>query len=511
MPTERLSMRKSREILRQKWQMRRSHRAVASSLGVSVGAISSVLARATEAGLTWSGVDELDDDALEQCLYPATVAASQRPEPDCAAVHAERHRPGVTLELLHHEYLERHPDGLRYTAFCARYREWLGRRGLVMRQVHVAGDKLFVDYSGKKPRIVDPSTGEVVEVELFVAVLGASNLTYAEVTRTQRGADWIASHVRALEYFGGVPAALVPDQLKSGVSRACRYEPETQRTYEDLARHYGTSVLPARPAHPRDKAKVEVGVQIAQRWLVARMRNQVFHSPGEMNARIRELLADLNARTMRRYGKSRRALFEEIERAALRPLPAERFEYAEWVIARVNIDYHVVIDGHFYSVPYRLVHEPVEARLTATTVEILHGRRSVAAHARSAVRGGFTTLREHMPSAHRAHAEWTPSRILAWAEKVGAATRGLCDAILLDRPHPEQGFRSCLGILRLGKKYGDPRLEAACARALRVRARSYRHVESILVHGLDRAEPQDESPDRPAVTHENVRGPDYYH
>jgi transposase len=511
MPTERLSMRNSREILRQKWQMARSHRAIASSVGVSVGAVCSVLTRATAASLTWAGVDELDDDALEQRLYPATVAASQRPEPDCAAIHAERHRPGVTLELLHHEYLERHPDGLRYTAFCARYREWLGRRGLVMRQVHVAGDKLFVDYSGKKPHVVDPSTGEVVEVELFVAVLGASNLTYAEVTRTQRGADWIASHVRALEYFGGVPAALVPDQLKAGVSRACRYEPETQRTYEDLARHYGTSVLPARPAHPRDKAKVEVGVQIAQRWLLARMRNQIFHSPSEMNARIRELLVDLNARTMRRYGKSRRALFEEIERAALRPLPSERFEYAEWVLARVNIDYHVAVDGHFYSVPYRLVHEPVEVRLTATTVEILHGRHGVAVHARSAVRGGFTTLREHMPSAHRAHAEWTPSRILAWAEKVGAATRGLCDAILLDRPHPEQGFRSCLGILRLGKKYGEGRLEAACARALRVRARSYRHVESILVHGLDRAEPPNESPERPAVTHENVRGPDYYH
>jgi transposase len=296
MPTERLSMRDTREIPRQKWQLGRSHRPIAESLGVSAGVVGLATRRAVDAGLKWEDVEAIDDAELERRLYPAVVAASQRPGPDCVWIHRERHRVGVTLELLHHEYLESHPDGLKYTAFCERYREWLTRRGLVMRQVHVAGDKLFVDYSGKKPHIVDPSTGEVVELELFVAVLGASNLTYAEVTRTQRGPDFIASHVRALEFLGGVPAALVPDQLKSGVTRACRYEPEAQRTYEELARHYGTTVLPARPRRPRDKAKVEVGVQIAQRWIVARMRNEVFHSPVAMNARIRELLVDLNAR-----------------------------------------------------------------------------------------------------------------------------------------------------------------------------------------------------------------------
>jgi transposase len=274
MPTERLSMRDSPEILRQKWQLGRSHRAIAESLGVSAGVVGLAMRSALDAALTWEAVEAIDDPELERRLHPAVVAASQRPGPDCVWIHRERHRVGVTLELLHHEYLESHPDGLKYTAFCERYREWLTRRGLVMRQVHVAGDKLFVDYSGKKPHIVDPSTGELVELELFVAVLGASNLTYAEVTRTQRGPDFIASHVRALEFLGGVPAALVPDQLKSGVTRACRYEPEAQRTYEELARHYGTTVLPARPRSPRDKAKVEVGVQIAQRWIVARMRNE---------------------------------------------------------------------------------------------------------------------------------------------------------------------------------------------------------------------------------------------
>lgn len=503
-------MRNSREIVRQKWLLGRAHRAIAESVGASLGVVSKTLQRASAAGLTWETVQGIEDEELERRLYPHAASEAERPEPDCVWMHRERHRPGVTLELLHHEYLEQHPNGLRYTTFCDRYRAWLGRRGLVMRQVHAAGDKAFVDYSGKKPRIVDASTGEVTDVELFVAALGASNLTYAEASHTQRGPDWIASHVRMLEYFGGVPGALVPDQLKSGVTRACLYEPETQRTYEELAEHYGTTVLPARPAHPRDKAKVEVAVQIAQRWLLARIRDEVFHSLCELNARLWELLVDLNGRVMRRYGKSRRDLFEQMERAALRALPATRFEYVEWLKARVNIDYHVAVEGHLYSVPYRLVHEQVEARIGAEVVEILHGRTRVAAHRRSHVKGAFTTLTEHMPSAHRAHAEWTPSRILAWAGKVGAATRDLCEAILAERPHPEQGFRSCLGILRLGKRYGEVRLEAACNRALRVKARSYRHVESILKNGLDRVATRDEQTSL-SLAHENVRGRDYYH
>jgi transposase len=503
-------MRQTREILRQKWVLQRSHRAIAASVGVSAGAVSLAVSRAVQAGLTWADIEGLDDATLTTRLYPVAVAASTRPEPDCAWIHRERQRPGVTLEFLHMEYLEQHPTGLRYTRFCERYRKWLKRRGLVMRQVHVAGDKCFVDYSGKKPHIVDAQTGEVIEVELFVAVLGASNYTYAEATKTQRGPDWIASHVRMLEYLAGGPRALVPDQLKSGVTRACRYEPGVQRTYEDFATHYGTTVLPARPKSPRDKAKVEVGVQIAQRWILARLRNQVFYSLFTLNERIRELLADLNSRTMKRYGKSRRELFEAMERPVLRALPAERFEYADWLMPRVNIDYHVLVDHHLYSVPYRLVHEQVDARVTDAVVEIFYRRERVAAHRRSYARGGFTTVREHMPSSHRAHAEWTPTRILSWAQKVGPGAHALCDAILADRPHPEQGFRSCLGILRLAKRYGDERVEAACARAVAVNARSYRHVESILKRNLDRVAPAD-SPAAPRTSHENVRGRDYYH
>lgn len=504
-------MHKTREILRQKWLLKRPHRAIATSVGVSIGAVSTAVVRAKKASLTWQEAERLDDVELEQRLYGCAAPTTARPEPDCAWIHRERHRVGVTLELLHHEYLEQHPEGLRYTAFCERYREWLQRRGLSMRQVYTAGDKTFVDYSGKRPHVVELRTGEVIEVELFVAVLGASNYTYAEATASQRVPDWIGSHVRTFTYFGGVTAAIVGDQLKSGVSKSCRYEPEAQRTYDDLAAHYGTSLIPARPRSPRDKAKVEVAVQIAQRWILARIRNQVFHSLAELNARIRELLVDMNNRVMRRYGKSRRELFETIEKPALRPLPADAFEYAEWRKGRVNIDYHMLVDNHLYSVPHSLVHETVEARCTAETVELFHHHKRVASHRRSYVKGGFTTDPQHMPSSHRAHAEWTPSRILSWAQKVGPATRALCEAILEDRPHPEQGFRSCLGILRLGRRYGDERLEAACARAVHVRARSYRHVESILKKGLDRVPPSEGGEPERRITHENVRGPSYYH
>ena len=344
-------------------------------------------------------------------------------------------------------------------------------------------------------------------------ILGASNFTFAEATRSQRGPDFIASHVRALAFLGGVPKAIVPDQLKSGVTKACRYEPGIQRTYEELARHYDTTVLPARPASPRDKAKVEVGVQIAERWILARLRNETFFSLEALNVRIAELLDDLNERTMRLYGASRRALFERLDRPALRPLPTERFDYAEWKRCRVNVDYHVEVDHHYYSVPHALIHEEVEARSSATTVEVFHRGQRVSSHRRSDVRGHHTTIPEHMPKAHQKHLEWSPSRIVSWAQTIGERTAALVAAILAERRHPEQGYRSCLGILRLGKRYGNDRLEAACARAMAVSARSYRHVDSILKAGLDRLPllvPEPTAPTENVPDHENVRGRNYY-
>jgi len=504
-------MRKTREILRQKWQLGRSHREVAVSVAVSAGAVANTIDRAARAGLDWAAVEGVDDDELERRLYPpVSTGMAARPLPDFARLHAERTRPGVTLELLHLEYLDEQPGGYRYSQFCEHYREWLRARQVSMRQEHRAGEKQFVDYSGKRPSIVDRTTGEHVPVELFVAVLGASNYTYVEATATQRGADFIASHVRAFEYFGGVAAALVPDQLKSGVTYACRYEPGIQRTYEELARHYGTTVLPARPARPRDKAKVEVAVQVAQRWILARLRNQTFFSLDELNQRIGDLLEELNARRMRVYGCSRRELFERVELSSLRPLPQERFVYGEWKTARSNIDYHVELDHHYYSTPHSLVHEQVDARLTATTVELFYKNRRVATHPRSYVRGRHTTIAAHMPRLHQKHLEWTPSRIIHWAQTIGPSTALLVEAIIADRPHPEHGYRSCLGIPRLGKRYGDERLEAACGRAFTVGARSYRQVDAILKNGLDRLAVEPNEPEPATTTHDNVRGRDYY-
>jgi transposase len=512
MPGERLSMRPIREILRQKQALGLTHREVARALGLSVGTVHATLQRAERAGLDCSGAAALGDAELEARLYP--VAGTQRALPDFAAVHRERQRTGVTLALLHEEYLAEQPQGYGYTQFCEHYRRWCHKRRISMRQVHRAGEKLFVDYSGKKPRIYDGARGEWREVELFVAVLGASSYTYAEATLTQRSADFIASHTRALEYLGGVAEIVVPDQLKSGVSRACRYEPGLQRTYEEWAAHYGTTVIPARPKKPRDKAKVEVAVQVVQRWILARVRNERFPSLAALNARIAELLEDLNARRMRRYGQSRRERFEQLDRPALRPLPADRFAFCEWKQARVNIDYHIEIERHYYSVPHPLVHEAVEVRLTATTVEIFHRGERVASHMRDPQRGGHSTDPRHMPKAHQKHLEWSPSRLIEWAATVGMQTRGLVEEILADRPHPEQGYRSCLGILRLARRYGAARLEAACARARVGGARSYRSVDTILRRGLDRLPLPRCAPAAAASAlqpvHENVRGPAYF-
>jgi transposase len=481
---------------------------------VSLGAVASVVTRARLTGLTWPDVEALADDTLEQRLDgpPAGSAADDRPEPDLGWMHRELRRPGVTLELLHVEYLAAHPTGYRYSAFCARYRAWRQRQRPSMRQVHRAGEKAFVDYAGQRPTIIDPVTGVVSPVELFVAVLGASNYTYAEATATQQSADWIASHTHAVEAWGGVPAAWVPDQLKTGVTVACRYEPGVQRTYAEWAAHYGTAIVPARPAKPRDKAKVEVAVQVAERWILARLRHEVFTSLAGLNARIRELLVELNARPMKGYGgQSRADLFTHYDRPTLRPLPAQRFIYGDWLAARVNIDYHIDVARHFYSVPHPLIHALVDVRVTATTVEVFHRGTRLVVHPRSHVPGRHTTVAAHLPHAHRAHREWSPSRLRRWGATIGPATEALVEAILASRPHPEQGYRSCLGLLRLEKRYGAARVNAACARALAAGARSYRHVDAILKHGLDRQAVQLALPaSRSPRVHAHLRGPAYY-
>lgn len=505
-------MRNVREILRQKLELKRTHREIGKALGVSYGAVGSVAVRWKALGLAFADVAALTDDQLEQRLYgPRLPSTTPRPMPDMLWLHRELKRAAMTLEVLHLEYLERHPDGYRYSRFCDYYKDWIAKQRLSMRQEHRAGEKLFIDYSGRKLAVVDAVSGELRGVEIYVAVLGASSYVYAEATWTQKLADFVGSTTRALEFIGGVPGALVIDNLKSGVTKADRYEGDVNRTFEEMARHYGTVVLPTRPWKPKDKAKVEVSVQVVQRWILARLRNRTFHSLGEVNLAIAELLESVNGRVTRHLKRSREQLFIEVEKAALKPLPASRYEVAYWKTVQPNIDYHVELFEHLYSVPYALRSEQLDGRATSTTVEFFLRNARVASHPRS-FGPGHTTLGEHMPSAHRAHAEWTPSRFLHWAGEVGPMTQTLVQAILEERPHPEMGYRSCLGILRLARKYGADRLEKACTRAVRVRARSYRHVATMLEKGLESTPlPADDTQTTLPLLHENLRGRDYYH
>jgi transposase len=516
MPAERVSMRRVREILRLKFECGMSDRGIAVAMNVARSTVQLCLARVATAGLTWPLPGTLTDAGLEATLFAAAggsrPGARHKPEPDWAAIHQELRRPGVTLLLVWEEYRHLQPRGYGYSRWCELYRSWKRRLSPAMRQVHPAGERLFVDYAGHTMDVVDGSTGELRAAQIFVAVLGASNYTYAEATWSQSLPDWIGSHVRALTFLGGAPRQLVPDNLRAAVLRANWYEPGINPTYRDLAAHYGTAILPARVRRPRDKAKVEAGVLVVERWILARLRNQRFFSLTELNAAIAALTAELNARPMRKLSVSRRRLFEELDRPALSPLPAEPFVYAEWRIRRVSLDYHVDVDGHYYSAPHRLLREQVEARITERTIELFHKGERVAAHVRSGVRGRHTTLAEHMPRAHRRHAEWTIERIGQEAAAVGAATAALTALILESRPHPEQGFRACLGILRLVRGYGRERVEAACARGLEIGARSYGSVQSILRHGLDRQPPAAESrAGELPLRHPNIRGSSYYH
>jgi transposase len=508
-------MRRVREILRLKHECGASDRAIGRSLGIARSTVALTLDRVAAAGLAWPLSATLSDRVLEALLYAdagSRQGVRRKAEPDWTHVHRELRRPGVTLMLLWEEYRAREPGGYGYSRWCDLYRSWEGRLSPTMRQAHPAGERLFVDYAGQTVEVVDGRTGEVRQAQVFVAAMGASSYTYAEATWTQTLPDWIGSHTRALAFFGGVPAQLVPDNPRVGVDRANWYEPGLNRTYLDLATHYGTAILPARVRRPRDKAKVEVAVPVVERWILARLRHRRFFSLAELNEAMALLVTDLNARPMRRLGVSRRDLFLELDHPALKPLPAQAYEYAEWRLRRVSLDYHVDIDGHYYSVPYRLIRDQVEARLTTRTVEIFHKGERVAVHLRGVGRGRHTTVPDHMPSAHRRHAEWTIERIQRTAARIGPSTARLLSIILESRPHPEQGYRACLGILRLARQYSEPRLEAACERGLDIGARSYGSIHSILKNGLDR---QPRRPSRQGELvlpdHPNIRGPHYYH
>lgn len=513
MPGKRLPMRKIREVMRLKYQLGLPHRSISAACSLGASTISEYVQKAKERGLSWPLPEELDDAKLEKLLYKAPApATTPHVVPDWAYLHRELKRPGVTVMLLWMEYKAERQDGYSYSRFCELYARWLAKLRPSMRQQHRAGKKTFMDFSGKKPHWVNRETGELVEAELFVGVLGASNYTYAEATASQDLESWVSAHVRMAEYIGGSTELWVPDNLKSGVSKADRYEPEVNRTYAELARHYGAAVVPARSGKPKDKAKVEVGVQIAQRWILARLRHLTFFSLAELNAAIRPLLSELNGRVMKKLGVSRSELFTKLDQPALKALPTERYELAEWKLCRVNIDYHVEVDANFYSVPYQLVREQVEARVTASIVEVYFKGQRVASHQRLDGKRLFSTQPGHMPRSHREYLEWSPSRLISWAEKTGPSTGTLVAEILQRRDHPEQGYRTCLGIMRLGRTHDSARLEAACARAVQLGSYNYRTVKNILSSGQDRL-PLDE-PTSACVTatpvHDNIRGASYY-
>jgi transposase len=512
MAQKRLSMRKTAEILRLKHEVGLTNRQIARSCGVGRATVSNYLTRAAQAGLSWPLPEGLDEDELQTVLFPdgPERPPSGRPLPDMEQVHKELRRAGVTLQLLWEEYRTTHPDGYAYTQFCEYYRRWRAPLEVTLRQRHTAGEKTFVDWAGDKVYWVDPETGEACPAFLFVAVLGASDYTFARAYPDQQLAHWIQAHVDACAYFGGVTRLWIPDNPKTGTTGPCYYEPTLHRSYQELADHYGTAILPTRVAAPRDKAKAEGAVLHAERQILARLRHQTLFGLGALNAAIDAHLTQLNQRPFQKLTGTRAQLFAELDRPLLGALPEHPFELGEWRRAKVNIDYHIQVDWHCYSVPYLLVHQEVEVRLSHRTVEVFHRGRRVAAHARSGHRGGFSTEAAHRPKAHQRHLEWTPGRLIAWAAQIGPHCQAALTTLLESKPHPEQGYRACLGIMRLGRDYGRQRLEAACQRACALGTCSFRSLRSILQAKLDQQPLPGPRSLPPRPEHGNLRGRTYY-
>ncbi|RDI36332.1 IS21 family transposase [Aquicella lusitana] len=504
-------MRKISEVLRQYHELKCSHRVIARSLNIGKTTVTRYLERAKAAGINWPLPQSMTEEDLYNRLFPSAVKVSrQKAFPDWERVYKELRKKGVTLQLLWREYRDVQPEGLGYSQFCTHYRAYLKATSPIMRQVHKGGEKTFVDYAGMTVPWIDPGTGEIHEAQIFVGCLGASQFTFAEATATQQIPDWIQSHVRMWEYFGGVSEIVVPDNLKAGVKKSHRYDPDINANYQHVGEHYGFAIVPARVYEAKDKAKVENAVGIVERQILAPMRHITFTSIAEINAAIKPRLAVLNNQSFQKMKTSRRALFEEIDKSALKPLPPEKYQYAEWQHAKVHIDYHFVFDDHYYSVPYKYIHHEVEIRATANTVECFYERKRIASHPRSYHRYKHSTIKEHMPPAHRAHAEWSPDRMKRWANKIGPHTMKFIDRLIASRAFPEQAYRACLGVLRLGSRYGENRLEKACAIANESGATRYSQVEAILKNKLDTV-PNSHSTNTPVISsHGNIRGSDYY-
>jgi len=512
MPAARLTMRNIREVLRLKFDCRLTNRQIATSCAIARSTVTEYLRRFTASGLSWPLSPATDDEKLEELLFPPAPILCDKPRepPDFVTIHRELRRKAVTLMLLWQEYKAADPEGYQYSQFCYLYHQWKEQIDPVMRLEHRAGETLFVDWAGMTVPIFDPPSAEVQPAQIFVAVLAASGYTYAEATATQQLPDWIGAHCRAFAFFNGVCELLVPDNTRTGITKACFYEPDINPSYLDMAHHYGTAILPTRVKKPRDKAKGEGAVQLVERWILARIRNETFFSLSELNRRLKDLIEDLNGRPFQKLPGTRRSAFEEIDRPALKPLPTQPYRFAEWKKATVNIDYHVEIERHYYSVPHRLLRKKLDVRYTESTVECFYQNTRVASHIRSYLPGRHTTLKEHMPPNHQRWLEWTPERFIRWGQKIGPACATLIQTIISTRAHPQQGFRAALGILRLEKSYDAARLEMACQRALEIGATSYSSLKSILKCGLERHAACALSPVAPPAEHDNIRGADYY-
>lgn len=505
----RLNMRKIQELLRLRFECLLSHSEIAASIGCSSTAVGDCLSRHRTSGLGWPLPAGLNDAQLEAKLYNGPVVSPKtKLLPAWPEIAAELKKKHVTLQLLWAEYRADNPGGVGYTQFCHHFQQWKKTVDLPFRNDHRAGERAFIDYAGQTVPIYDPLSGEVRHAQIFIAVLGASSYTFAEATWSQSLADWVASHNRMFSFFGGVPEILTPDNLKSAVTKACRYDPLINSTYFELAKHYKTAVIPARKGKPKDKAKAEAGVLLVERWILAALRNRKFFSLDELNTAIAALLEKLNNRRFQKMDGSRRSFFEKLDQPALKPLPTAIFDLCEFKFGPVNINYHVEVEKHFYSVPHQYVQKEVEVRYTAKTIEVLFKGTRIASHRRSFKAYGYTTLSEHMPENHQAHVKWTPTRMINWVGQAGPSTTAVAKEVLKSKPHPQQAFTSILGMIRLGEKYGNDRLEQASFRALKQHTVNYKSLKNILEAGLDQT-PIARPTDNP-IEHTNIRGPDYY-
>lgn len=512
MPAAGVSMHKIKDILRLHFEAKLSQHQIAASLQLSSGAVNKYLALSKVANILWPLPEDMDEIKLRSLLRPHTAKVSRYQGLDYASIHQELKCKGVTLLLLWQEYEQTHKkSAYRYAQFCTKYRDWVERQKPSMRQIHRAGEKFFIDYVGPTVDIIDPLTGEIRTAAIFVAVMGASNYTYVEATWDQTLPNWIASHVRAFQFLGGVPLLLVPDNLRSAVTKACRYEPKINKTYADLAAHYGVAVLPARPYKPKDKAKAENAVLVVERWILARLRHHTFFGLAELNAAIAKLLQELNHRPFKKLPGTRASQFEAIDKPALKQLPSRPYEFSTFLDARVHVDYHVEVDRHYYSVPHTLIKQLAHVRLTSNAVEFFFNGQRIASHIRSYLKGKHTTLSEHMPTAHQKFSEWSPGRFLNWATDIGPSTCDVIKNVLTKVTHPEQGYRSCFGILAFAKQYGKDRLESACKRAIAIGAPRRHSILSILKNGLDKQPLIKLATSSSHIKlHENIRGATHY-